>query len=677
MTSTCLNLYRIAIGLFVFILPVDNYANAQPTGPVVGHAIRHAVSPPLRDIHRPVTPATPFELEAPLLAPPHITRPPNVPGAADPGRQVKALPFALPEAAATPQPFLNFDGLSDDDNADVVGVRRVPPDTEGDVGPNHYVQWINVIFQVWQIARDINGNPVSVTPVLSTPLPGNVVWNNLDGHCRDYNEGDPIVLYDHLAGRWLFSQMLNDLGIQCVALSQTGDPTGPYDLWEFEISPDQSNDYPKLGVMPDAYYLMVRDFPSNDGDFAVLIAFDKSAMLAGSTEPTFVKFSLPCNANDCPDGIQPPHLEGPAPPPGTPGIFTRAWDDDFDGPLTGADGYRLWAFSPNFAVPALSTFTELPFIQGTAFDSTMCGDFDRDCIPQPGKGTKLDPIDELQMYRAQYRHFDTYDSILINTTVDATGTDVAGIRWAELRNNGNGWALYQDGTYAPDDGLHRWMGSAAIDQNGNIALGYSVSNRDTFPSIRYTSRLATDPPGVMPGGEVEMTAGSDVQTGSSRWGDYSTMSVDPVDGCTFWYTQEYQRKDDKKQSFDFKTRIGTFKLSDCGVPPQPPLIPNSPSELTATAGNTGQGKNRIPFVDLAWLDNSDNEDEFIIQRSVQTGNGANKTCDKFIDIGTASENITVYRDEIVVSGTTYCYKVRASNENGASEPSNMVTVRVN
>jgi hypothetical protein len=168
------------------------------------------------------------------------------------------------------------------------------------------------------------------------------------------------------------------------------------------------------------------------------------------------------------------------------------------------------------------------------------------------------------MYRAQYRHFGTYDTLLVHTTVDATGRNIAGVRWAELRGGGMSWTLHQEGTYAPADGLNRWMGSAAMDKNGNIALGYSVSSRSKFPSIRYTSRMAGDPLGTMPGGEVELATGSDVQARSfNRWGDYSSMSVDPVDGCTFWYTQEYQRNDDGRRDFDFKTRIGSFKLPGC------------------------------------------------------------------------------------------------------------------
>ena len=382
--------------------------------------------------------------------------------------------------------------------------------------------------------------------------------------CANNNNGDPIVLFDHLAGRWLVSQFSINEGVQCFAISQTSDPTGSYDRWAFVVSPGEQNDYPKIGLMPDAYYLSTRDFPSNDGTFAGFAAFDRSAMLAGNANPTFVKYNLPCNSGDCPDGVQPPHLEGPAPAAGTPGIFSRAWDEDFDGPLTGSDGYRLWSFQPDFANPGSSTFTELPFVPSNdGFDSQMCGFFQRGCIPQPKRrgGERLDPSDELQMYRAQYRHFTGHDSLLISTTVDASGNDDAGVRWAELRNSGSGWSLYQEGTYAPNDGENRWMSSIAMNDDGDIALGYSVSSTNTYPSVRYTTRSATDPLGVMPGGEVEMIAGSGSQTSSSnRWGDYSTMSVDPVDGCTFWYTQEYY---ENTNSFDFKTRIGAFAGPSC------------------------------------------------------------------------------------------------------------------
>jgi hypothetical protein len=543
---------------FLALLPAAAGAQ-QARGPEVGQAIRHDISPPLAEMGRMsklVTRKAAADREVnPLKAPPERPGRPDFAGADDPLRQTAAR---LPGTLATPAPLINFEGLSDDDNAAVIGGRVVPPDTEGDVGPSHYVQWINLIFAVYSKTTG------TIVPG-GGPFAGNSLWAGFGGPCQTNNDGDPIVLYDHLADRWLFSQFSINEGIQCVALSTTGNPLGPYSRWAFAVSPGQNNDYPKFGLMPDAYYLSLRDFPSGDGDFASAVAFDRVAMLAGSASPTFVKFSLPCLSNNCPDGIQPPHLEGPASAASTPGIFSKAWDDDFDGPITGVDGYRLWEFVPDFVSPGSSTFTELPIVAaGADFDNTMCGFFQRACIRQPQGGERVDPIDELQMYRAVFRHFTGYDALLINTTVDATGRNVAGIRWAEMRNIGGGWTLYQDGTYAPAGGDNRWAGSAAMDKFGNIALGYSVSSGNVFPSVRYTSRMLGDPLGTLPGGEVTLVAGSDVQKASSnRWGDYSAMSVDPVDDCTFWYTQEYQANDDARKDFDFKTRIGSFKLPGC------------------------------------------------------------------------------------------------------------------
>jgi len=552
--------------------------------PQVGQAAAHDVSPPMRDVNVPPRFPQGFQVEVPMKVPADRGRG-NASQGQDPLRQTDAGPF--PGAAATLQPTLNFPGLSDDDNAATIGGRVVPPDTNGDIGPDHYVQYINLIWAVWNINRDTNGVPTSATLAAGFPKAGNSFWAGFTGSpaadaCRNNNNGDPIVLYDHLAGRWFVSQFSINEGVQCVAISTTGDPTGSYQRWAFVVSPGENNDYPKFGLMPDAYYLSLRDFPSNDGTFAGFVAFDRVAMLAGSATPTFVKFSLPCLAADCPDGVQPPHLEGPAPPAGTPGMFVKAWDDDFEGPLTGGDGYRLWSFVPNFATPGLSTFTELPFVpSGDGWDSTVCGFFQRGCIPQPrrGGGERLDPLDELQMYRVQYRHFTGHDSMVLNTTVDADGGDTAGIRWAELRSSGGGWSVFQEGTFAPADGENRWMGSAAMNGSGDIALGYSLSSNGSFPSVRYTTRTASDPAGTLPGGEVELVAGTGSQTSSSnRWGDYSSMSVDPVDDCTFWYTQEYY---ENTGSFDFKTRIGAFGGPSCGGAT---CTPTESSEVTCDDG---------------------------------------------------------------------------------------------
>ncbi len=553
------------LGLALATVPLAVPAGSQePTdviGPISGRAVRHDVSRPLREIGRIVRTLPPgFEAEVPMG---EVERErPEAPAVPDPLRQTLARPF--PEASLTPAPIINFDGIAANGFS--------PPDTVGDVGTTYYVQWVNVLYAVFEKATG------SIAPG-GGPFSGNSLWTGFGGPCEANNDGDPIVLYDHLAGRWLLSQFSIDEGTQCVALSQTGDPLGTYDRWAFVVSPGQDNDYPKIGVMPGAYYLSVRDFPSGTSNFAGFIAMDRAAMLAGDPGATFIKFGLPCdNANNnCPDYVQPPHLEGPAPPTDTPGFFTKVWDDDFEGPWSGAggaDGYRIWKFVPDFATPGNSTFSELPLVPSSAdFSTDMCGG-SRDCIPQPDTGAfqclldggTVDAIADGQMYRAQYRHWaGSHDNLVLTNTVDATGGDLAGKRWVELRNldptGAGAWALFQDGTYAPADGENRWMGSAAMDAVGNIALGYSLSSENTFPSVRYTSREAGDPLGTMPGGEVELIAGGAIQTSTSnRWGDYSSMSVDPVDDCTFWYTQEYIGAG----SNAWRTRIGAFKLPSCG-----------------------------------------------------------------------------------------------------------------
>ncbi|RMH21728.1 MAG: hypothetical protein D6696_05150 [Acidobacteria bacterium] len=545
----------------VAALALPAWAATPPQKPkmVTGKALQFDVSPPFRQLAKelPSFKAQGPPREIPLRKVPDARQRPDVMGVPDALRQTEAQP--VPGAGPTPAPTINVDGFSDDDNAAVVGFRIVPPDTEGDVGLTRYVQWINLVFGVFDKAT---GN------VIFGPVAGNSIWNGFGGACELNNDGDPIVLYDHLADRWLLSQFSIDEGIQCIAISTTNDPTGPYFRYAFLVTPGGGNDYPKIGLWSDggaqsAYHMSLRDFDPNFNTSAV--AMDRDAMLAGDPNAQFVKFANPCTNVDCVDGLQPPHLEGPAAPAGSCGTYFVAWDDDFDGPLTGTDGYRNYTFCVDWA-GGNHTYGENAIVPSSAdFDRTMCGFFQRNCIPQPAPGEGLDPFDEATMYRAQVRNFGSHVSVVLNHTVDATGGNVAGIRWAELRQTTvNGpWTLFQDGTYSPDNN-HRWMGSIAQDQAGNIALGYSVSSSSVFPSVRYTTRMAADPLGTLPGGEVECVAGTGAQTGSSnRWGDYSTMSVDPVDNCTFWYTQEYYQT---TGSFNFRTRICSFTIPGCTGP---------------------------------------------------------------------------------------------------------------
>jgi hypothetical protein len=540
-------MYAHAISMAVALVTVGPLLSAgvarsspqQGSKPVSSRALRHDTSPPLTLMAQRAVPGPDRQIR--IKTPPGLAeRHKGFAKRPDPVLQ------SQPGIALTPPPILTFEGQSDDDNAATLGFRVVPPDTNGDVGPDHYVQFINLILAVY----DKSGVKIF------GPVAGNSIWSGFGGICEANNDGDPVVLFDHLAGRWVVSQFaIGNDGHQCVAVSATGDPTGAYHRYDFLVSPGGFNDYPKLGVWPDGYFMTANEF---NGGFsgAIAVAFERARMLRGQSAQ-MVKFGpLGCGA-ECFFSLQPSDLDGPAPAAGTPNTFLMAFDDETWGTGTNPDGYRLWNFSVNWNVASSSTFTALGQVDAPEFDSNLCNF--SPCITQPRGGERLDSLSQFTMFRAQYRQFLTHASLVINHTVDATGKNLSGVRWTELRNTGSGWTLHQTGTFAPDDGHHRWMGSAAMDADGNIALGYSVSSRSLFPSIRYVTRLVTDPLGAM-GDEIELQAGAGVQERSfNRWGDYSSMSVDP-DGCTFWYTQEYYANSGR---FDFKTRIGSFRLASC------------------------------------------------------------------------------------------------------------------
>jgi hypothetical protein len=262
-------------------------------------------------------------------------------------------------------------------------------------------------------------------------------------------------------------------------------------------------------------------------------------------------------------------------------------DDAWD--YSPPDQLQIWEFDVNWSVPMSSTFTLEVALGTAAFDSDMCG-YARNCIPQPG-GVPVDAISDRLMYRLQYRNFGTHQTLVTNHTVDVNGSDRAGVRWYELRKTGGAWSIFQQGSYSPDSN-HRWMGSIAMDENGNMALGYSVSSTSVFPSIRYTGRLSTDPLGTMPQGEGVIIAGGGSQSHTaSRWGDYSMMAVDPVDDCTFWYTQEYYAVNSVAS---WRTRIGAFGLPGCGGIPTPTATPTGPTPTPTSTPTAGGRKTSTP-----------------------------------------------------------------------------------
>ncbi|MEZ4771002.1 MAG: hypothetical protein R2844_21610 [Caldilineales bacterium] len=443
----------------------------------------------------------------------------------------------------------------------------LPPDTNGDVGPNHYMQWVNLSFAIYS----------KTGALLYGPAAGNTLWSGFGGPCQTTNNGDPIVQYDHLADRWMVSQFAfpnypSGPFYQCIAVSQTGDPTGAWYRYQFQISATKLNDYPHFGVWPDGYYMSINQFVGNSWGGAGAVAFERDKMLQGLPAQMvyFDLYGVDANLG----GMLPSDLDGPAPAAGTPNIFAQMDDNAYG---YSPDQLQLWNFHVDWANPSASTFAQAKVLLTAAFDSNMCAG-SRNCIPQQGTTRKLDAIADRLMYRLQYRNFGSYQTLVLNHTVDVNSTDRAGLRWYELRDSGAGWNIYQQGTFSPD-ASGRWMGSVAMDSSGNIGLGYSASGSTMYPAIRYTGRLAGDTLGQMTQGEGTIINGTGAQTHSaSRWGDYSSLSVDP-DGCTFWFTSEYVQT---TGSAPWRTRIGSFALPGCGSAPTPTATNTPVPPPTAT-----------------------------------------------------------------------------------------------
>ncbi|MCM0675531.1 DUF11 domain-containing protein [Micromonospora phytophila] len=434
-----------------------------------------------------------------------------------------------------------------------------PPDTVGDVGPNHYVQMVNTTFQIW--------NKDGTSPAGGGPFPINSLWTSNtvnDNGCDTQNAGDPIVLYDQTVDRWMLAQFTSPNTApfdMCIAYSQTPDPTGAFFTYSFRLS--ASHDYEKFGVWPDGLYMS-----TFEGSTLGAYAFDRAAMVSGSPA-TFQYFGAGAGALG--PGVSsagrvrmfPSDFDGVnAPLAGEPNHFLLSRDAD-NGQGGAQDSIDVYDFHVDWTTPANSTFGLATTLNTQPFDINVgCTDVDgngaaRDCISQPGTTQQIDALPGRLLHRVQYRNFGSYQAMVaVQSSVDADGNDRVGTRWYEMRNSGGGWAIHQQGTYAPGT-ADRWMGSIAMDGKGNMALGYSIVDaaNNVFPSIAYTGRLAGAPLGSMPEPEQTMFSGTTSQTNADRWGDYSSMNVDPVDDCTFWYTQQH--------GGGRQTRIGAFKFTSC------------------------------------------------------------------------------------------------------------------
>src|SRR5262249_50869588 len=528
--------------------------------------VKFDISPPLRDMKPlPATGCTLRENEdRDILA--HLA--PLGPVVPDPVVQRVLGKIGIPV------PIISFDG-----NSNLCGCS--PPDPNGAVGPNHVVTISNLHFQIFN----------KTGQSLFGPTANNTLWSGFGGDCQTDNAGDPVVLYDQLADRWILTQFTSSgpTYFECVAVSQTNDPTGSF--FRYAISTGNNfPDSPKGGVWPDAYYFSTREFLNGSQFVGVgAYALDRAQALAGNPNPTIVGFLAPPNPlYVVGDGLLPSDLDGLTPPPvGSPNFFVGSQDDN--GPYGApSDGLTFWKFHYDPNTPGNSTFMMTNTLATAPFNSMMGGACaaTRQCIPQPGTTNKIDHLGYRQrpLFRLAYRNFGDHESLVTNQSVSAgTGPngEVSGIRWWELRDPNGSPVIFQEGTYAPGltDGIHRWMGSIAMNSLGDIALGFSASNGrspSVFPSVFYTARHDGDPPGQMTLGEGSIKDGTGSQTaGGNRWGDYTSLVPDPVDDTTFWYINEYIPT---TSAAGWRLRIGAFNLAEGGPSPTPtPTVTPSPT----------------------------------------------------------------------------------------------------
>lgn len=508
------------MGFCLLSIPSQVCSQNQPE---VSSDMKHDISPALRDL-----PQAPSPEEPKHIRPLRLTRGPGeFAPQPDPVLQSSMGPFVSTTAG------LDFLGVG-------VGLGNFsdccsPPDTNGAAGATQFVQWVNLDFAVFDKAT---GN------LLAGPTTGNTLWSGFGGPCETRNDGDPIAQYDKVAGRWVLAQpVLASPYMYCIAVSTTSDATGTYNRYAFSMP--NFPDYPKLGVWPDGYYASFNMFSGSSFVGARACAFNRSAMLAGAAA-TMVCFQESSSVGS----LLPSDLDGAtAPPAGSPNFYMNF----------GSNSLNLFRFHVDFNSTANSTFTgpiNIPVAQFTE----ACGG--GSCVPQPSTREKLDSLGDRLMYRLAYRNRSGVESLLANHSVFVSGgrkTEVDGVRWYEIRTPSGTPTVFQQGTFSPDS-TSRWMGSIAMDKVGNIAVGYSASSGSVFPSIRFTGRVPTDALGTLEGeNSIQVGAGSQLR-GLNRWGDYSSISVDPVNDCTFWYTNEYLMNNG---TFNWSTRIASFKFPSC------------------------------------------------------------------------------------------------------------------
>jgi hypothetical protein len=522
------------------------HAVTQDGGVIVKPEVHHDTSPPLRNMRE--------DPRAPHNAHPAIRHPrANQPQSASRDTSASSSTPRIPSTSS------NFDGIGANGSA--------PPDDDGAAGPTQYVELVNTEFAVYS----------KTGGVILSPRTTNTLWSGFGGGCQTNNDGDGTVLFDTLSGRWVIQQFSVSTTpyLECIAVSTSNDATGSWNRYSFQPT-SNFPDYPKMGVWPDAYYISYNMFNAagTAGLGTLVCAYDRTKMVSGQAATQQCKTATTAAEKTA----LPATVDGTtAPASGTPEWFVGL------SPAT-SNALAYWRFHVDWSTPANSTLSAATDLPVNAF-SQACGG--ATCIPQSGTSQQLDSLGDRLMYRLAYRNYGDHEALVVNHSVTA-GSSV-GVRWYELRPSGSTLNVFQQGTYAPDS-TYRWMGSIAMDHSGDMGLGFSTSSSSVHPGLRYTGRLASDPAGTMPQGESTIITGPGSQTGSvlqplSRWGDYSEMTVDPADDCTFWYVNEYLPSNG---SFNWSTRIGSFKFPSCGSTVTNDFsMSANPSSVTVTQGQSG------------------------------------------------------------------------------------------
>ena len=491
-------------------------------------------------------------------------------------------------------------------NWEGMGTTTMPGDPALDVGPNHVVQMMNggsgAVVKIW----DKTGGVLLNTTLFST-LAG-----------TGSGLGDPIVLYDERADRWLLSEFQNGGNNLYIAISTTPDPTGSYYI--YSVLAPTFPDYPKYSIWDNSYLITANE----SGGSSSVYALDRTSMLAGGATSS-QRFTVPHFGTIGFQMTTPVSILGTV-VSGTPALLMRMRDDAWAG--SASDALEMWELDINWATPGAATLAQVQTIGTTPHETELCGYTAFACIPQQGSGTTLDPLREILMNRIMYRNFGTHESIVCAHVTDVDGSDWAGIRWYELRRTGGGggtWSIYQESTYAPD-GNHRWMPTIGLAASGNIGLAYNVASGSMHPEIRYTGRKECDPLGVMTEAEVQLVDGTSPNN-TNRWGDYNSMGVDPTDGETFWFTAQYN------PTAQAKTRIGAFNIDNCS-----PIVQFGASAYTVDETDANVANGCLPY--------------YVLNVPISIGSDPSQAADVTIVVtgGTATQGV-----DYVISNVSYTF----------------------